>query len=103
MSDRSWFLAFDGQQHGPYPEAQLRQFIAEGRIAADTPVWTDGMADWQNAGDIPGLFARAAGPPGLPRSGGPPAATGGYAPIPWLLRWYTVWYVSQFELVERTA
>jgi hypothetical protein len=24
-------------------------------------------------------------------------------PIPWLLRWYTKWYVSQFELVERAA
>src|SRR5665213_466512 len=76
MSDRSWFLAFDGQQHGPYPEGQLREFIAEGRITADTMVWTEGMADWQNAGDIPGLFVRAAGPPGLPRSGVPLAAAG---------------------------
>jgi hypothetical protein len=24
-------------------------------------------------------------------------------PIPWVLRWYTSWYVSQFELVERAA
>ena len=24
-------------------------------------------------------------------------------PIPWVLRWYTRWYVSQFELVERAA
>ena len=24
-------------------------------------------------------------------------------PIPWLLRWYTQWYVSQFALVSRTA
>ena len=22
-------------------------------------------------------------------------------PIPWLLRWYTKWYASQFALVER--
>ena len=22
-------------------------------------------------------------------------------PIPWVMRWYTQWYVSQFELVER--
>ena len=22
-------------------------------------------------------------------------------PIPWLISWYTRWYVSQFELVER--
>jgi hypothetical protein len=24
-------------------------------------------------------------------------------PIPWLLRWYSTWYVSQFALVQRTA
>jgi hypothetical protein len=24
-------------------------------------------------------------------------------PIPWLLRWYALWYVSQFALVERDA
>jgi hypothetical protein len=24
-------------------------------------------------------------------------------PIPWAMRWYTQWYVSQFELVERAA
>ena len=24
-------------------------------------------------------------------------------PIPWVMRWYTQWYVSQFELVERDA
>ena len=24
-------------------------------------------------------------------------------PIPWVLRWYNRWFVSQFELVERAA
>ena len=24
-------------------------------------------------------------------------------PIPWVMRWYATWYVSQFELVERDA
>jgi len=125
MSDRSWFLAFDGQQHGPYPEGQLRQFIAEGRITADTLVWTEGMADWQNAGDIPGLFA---GPPGLPHSGGPPAAAGygggplsidiglwdllgrgllfaiGFLlviPAPWVARSLYGWMISRLRVPER--
>jgi GYF domain 2 len=129
MSDRSWFLALDGQQHGPYPEAQLREFIADGRIAADTLVWTEGMADWQKAGDIPGLFARAAGPPGLPRSGGPPAAAGGYdsgtlsidvglwdllgrgllvavgfllvIPAPWAATNFYGWMISRLRVPER--
>ena len=130
MSDRSWFLAFDGQQHGPYPEGQLREFIAEGRITADTLVWTEGMADWQKAGDIPGLFGRAAGrPPGLPRSGGPLAAAGGYGggplsidfgiweftwrslvlfigflfiiPTPWVVVMYCRWFVSRLHVPQR--
>ncbi len=24
-------------------------------------------------------------------------------PIPWMMRWYAQWFVSQFELVERAA
>ena len=45
MSDRSWYCAYQGQQHGPYPDAQFREFIASGRVRADTLVWTDGMAE----------------------------------------------------------
>ena len=61
MADRSWFFASQGQQQGPYPEAQFRDFIARGMVNADTLVWTEGMAGWQKAGDIPGLFVRRLG------------------------------------------
>jgi hypothetical protein len=70
MPDRSWFLAANGQQQGPYPEAQLRDFIARGAVTAQTLVWTEGMTGWEKAGDIPGLFA-SGGPPRLAQSGGP--------------------------------
>src|SRR5882757_1212119 len=40
MADRSWFYASDGQQQGPYPEAQLRDLITRGTVRADTLVWT---------------------------------------------------------------
>jgi len=33
-------------------EAQLRDFIANGAISAETLVWTEGMTDWRRAGDI---------------------------------------------------
>ena len=56
MSNRSWFFASKGQQQGPYPEAQLRALIVKGAVTADTLVWSEGMADWQKAGNIPGLF-----------------------------------------------
>ncbi|HZE54997.1 MAG TPA: DUF4339 domain-containing protein [Bradyrhizobium sp.] len=67
MSDRSWFFASQGRQQGPYMEAQLRDFIANGAISAETLVWTEGMTDWRRAGDIPGLL-RDAVPSALPSS-----------------------------------
>jgi hypothetical protein len=79
MSDRSWFYASNGQQQGPYPEVQLRDLIARGTVRADTLVWSEGMAGWQKAGEIPGLMSSASRPPAMSQAGGPPMApTGGY-------------------------
>jgi hypothetical protein len=64
MSNRSWFFAVGDQQQGPYSEEQLRDFIARGSVRTDTYVWTEGMAAWQRAGDVPGLLS--SGPPGAP-------------------------------------
>ena len=66
MSNRSWYLAAQGQQYGPFPEAQFREFIASGKVRADTLVWSESMTDWQRAEDIPGLMASAGRPPALP-------------------------------------
>ena len=55
MADRSWFLAANGQQQGPYPEAQFRDLIARGAVNAQTLVWSEGMAGWMQAGEVPGL------------------------------------------------
>src|SRR5712692_10428150 len=71
MSNRSWFFASQGKQQGPYPEAQLREFIANGTLTAETLVWSEGMAGWQKAGDIPGLLAGASGPPVVLQAAGP--------------------------------
>jgi hypothetical protein len=56
MPDRFWFFAAEGKQQGPYPEPQFRDLFTRGIIRADTLVWTEGMANWQKAGEIPGLF-----------------------------------------------
>ena len=80
MSNRSWFFASEGKQQGPYPEAQLHEFIANETVTAETLVWTEGMAGWQKAGDIPGLLSGVSGLPAVPPSGVPlttgDAATG---------------------------
>ena len=70
MADQSWFFASQGQQQGPFPDAQFRQLIATGKVTTDTLVWTEGMANWQKAGDVPGLLA-GGGAPAMPRAGLP--------------------------------
>lgn len=79
MSTRSWFYAADGQQQGPFPEAQLRDLITRGTVRADTLVWTEGMSGWQRAGEIPGLVAGGSAPPVIPQAGGPVLSAGGYS------------------------
>lgn len=46
-----YYLFIDNEQRGPYSLEQL----AELGITPETEVWTEGMADWQQAGDVPQL------------------------------------------------
>src|SRR6266481_4075022 len=122
MSNRSWFSSSQGKEQGPYPEAQLREFIANGTVTAETLVWSEGMAGWQKAGDIPGLLAGASGLPPVPQHGGPMTSAGGHGgrplsiefgvweftwrslvlfigilfviPVPWVIVMYSRWIVS---------
>ena len=129
MPNRSWFFASEGQQHGPYPEAQLRDFIARGTVTADTLVWTEGMADWRKAEEIPGPLPGASGAPAVARPGSPLAGAGGWGdgplsvefgiwdftwrslvlllgmvfviPLPWALIMYIRWIVSCVRVPQR--
>ncbi|KYH02389.1 DUF4339 domain-containing protein [Bradyrhizobium sp. DOA1] len=74
----SWFYASEGKQQGPFPEGQFRDLVAQGVVRPDTLVWTEGMAGWQKAAEIPGLIGGGA-PPVIP-AGGPPMMGGsGYS------------------------
>jgi hypothetical protein len=75
MAERSWFFASNGQQQGPYGEAQFRDFVARGSITPDTLVWSEGMSGWQRAADVPGLMTGAR-PPAMPQAGPPPVMAG---------------------------
>jgi hypothetical protein len=129
MSNRSWFYAFNGQQQGPYPEAQLRDLITRGMVGADTLVWTEGMSGWQRAGEIPGLVSGGSAPPSFARPGDPTPMAGSYSggplsidfgilefvwrslvlviglifiiPGPWVVVWYTKWIVSCVKVPGR--
>jgi hypothetical protein len=74
----SWFYASEGKQQGPYPEGQFRDLIAQGVVRPDTLVWSEGMAGWQKAAEIPGLVSGGGAPPIIPAGGPPMMAGGGY-------------------------
>ena len=129
MSNRSWFFASQGQQRGPYPEAQLRGLIANGTVTSQTLVWTEGMANWQKAGEIPGLLSGVSGPPATSGPGRLAAGDGGHGggplsvdfglwpfiwrslvlfigflfiiPLPWALLMYCRWIVSCVRVPQR--
>jgi hypothetical protein len=58
MTD-TWYLIMDGQQQGPLPKEQVQQLAQEQRVTSDTMVWSEGMANWQPASQIPGLLSPA--------------------------------------------
>ena len=62
----------------------FRRRIGEGSISRDTLVWTSGMADWEPAGQIAGLFSPPPLPEGvLPQPAVPPIGTPGTQRRPW--------------------
>ncbi|HEY2881142.1 MAG TPA: DUF4339 domain-containing protein, partial [Pirellulales bacterium] len=60
VSGPQWHLQLaSGEQHGPVENDVVTEWIANGRIAADTMVWRDGWSQWQPAG---GVFAQFSTP-----------------------------------------
>ena len=72
-------LGSDGQEYGPIPLEQIKQWIAEQRVERKTRVRIEGAADWTILDGVPEiavLFARAA-PPVLSAAGEKPRSNGG--------------------------
>ena len=51
----NYMLAINGQQYGPYNMQQLQQMVSTGQLTAQTLVWCQGMAAWENASNRPDL------------------------------------------------
>ncbi len=41
------WIGRNGERHGPYKEADVRQWLRSGQVAGDDLGWYDGLADWQ--------------------------------------------------------
>lgn len=64
-----FFIAINGQQHGPYEMPQMQQMIQAGQVTKEMMVWKEGMAAWAAAGSTPelgGMFGATPPPPPPP-------------------------------------
>jgi membrane protease subunit (stomatin/prohibitin family) len=59
----AWHVAENGQTFGPYAPAELARLVAEGRVRADSMVWSAGMEAWTPAARVPQLADLFAAPP----------------------------------------
>jgi hypothetical protein len=97
MADRQWYTGRDGRQEGPFSDERIRELIASGAVRGDTLVWSDGMANWARAADVPGLM-----PAGAPLT---PGHTGRTGPLSanigvWALFWrWIVFYLSVIFII----
>jgi len=59
LAQDSWYYSREGERLGPVPLAALQALVAAGELNPRLDlVWTQGMADWQPAGEIDVLFQR---------------------------------------------
>lgn len=67
-------IGADGQQYGPVTLPQMRQWIAENRLRADSLVQAEGSIEWKPLASFPELAAefRTSPPPITPSPAAPP-------------------------------
>jgi hypothetical protein len=51
----AWHYVQNGQSLGPVPEEELKAMLAAGSLRGEDLVWTQGMAAWTPAGQVPEL------------------------------------------------
>jgi hypothetical protein len=74
-NDMYKIIGADGKEYGPIPAEQLRQWIAEGRVNAQTKVLPEGALEWKTIRDLPEFAASLPAPaPMAPISLAPPTS-----------------------------
>ena len=58
----SYTVGINGQPYGPCDWNQLQQLVQQGQLTHDTIVWTQGMSQWQKAGEVQELTPLFQGP-----------------------------------------
>ncbi len=78
-----WYLARDGQQHGPISAAEMTKILELGYLLPTDLVWRQGFAEWQPAGTAfpPKPAAEAPPPPPVARPSSPASPTPSQAAV----------------------
>lgn len=51
-SELVWYIAREGQQHGPLSDAEMRLFVKSGHLKPTDLVWNPEMPEWQSAASV---------------------------------------------------
>ncbi|MEY3142605.1 MAG: hypothetical protein RLY21_1098 [Planctomycetota bacterium] len=65
----NWYVNIDGNQAGPYSEADFENMRAQGMIPPNAYVWKEGMPNWVYASELPGGTPAAPPPTSWPAPG----------------------------------
>lgn len=71
-----WYHLQGERQLGPLELDTMRRLVLAGTVGPDTYVWSDGMAEWLHARDVPALFPPASVRAELPDWGSPDPGPG---------------------------
>lgn len=50
--EKRWYLSRDGQQHGPFSDADVANFAQLGQLQTNDHIWRDGFASWRSVATI---------------------------------------------------
>ena len=50
--ETGWHVTVKGKNYGPYDESKIRQFLSEGRIGADSLLWTEALGGWRRLAEV---------------------------------------------------
>ena len=84
IDDQIW-IGQNGEKYGPYSEATIRQWLAEGKFAPDALAWREGMPDWV---PLSGMFSATAGRQPPPAPPGVRSSSNAYAAEPFSAHQY---------------
>lgn len=62
----SYYIARDGQQIGPFEEAEILRRIEEGVLSSNDLCWREGMTDWRPIATVLNLATPKPSPPPMP-------------------------------------